>query len=78
MAKTRSCFIKSNLRIATASGWLERFVRCRTWLDVKVSLGPTNLLQQLRVAAALVRSVLVQSVSDETDLGSFRMIDEHV
>ena len=27
MANTRNCFIKSNLRIAMASGWLQRLVR---------------------------------------------------
>ena len=39
MADTENCFIKSNLVIATASGWLERLVRPLSWrIRIEVSL----------------------------------------
>jgi hypothetical protein len=43
VASLRHCFIKSNLRIATASGWLERFVRSsgksRIWFRQELDFG---------------------------------------
>jgi len=69
---TKNCFIKLNVRIATANGWLQRLVRCSVWQS-SLALLLRSLLAARRARAARCHALPNRTGNDGNDGGDCRL-----